>query len=138
MNARPKWLRPVAIVAVLWNVLGCLAFAADARISASDIARMPIEQQHLYAARPGWSVVGTAVAVIAGVLGSVALTQPHRIAWPLLLASLIGVLVQDAGLVIASGGMPATPALAMQGLVLVIAIVLALLAHRYARGLPKA
>src|SRR4051812_6788289 len=107
MRIRPKWLRPVAIVAVIWNVLGCLAFAADARLKPGDIARLPLDQQHFYAMRPGWSVIGTAVAVIAGVLGSVALTQPHRIAWPLLLASLVGVIVQDVGLVIASGGAPA-------------------------------
>lgn len=132
MAVRPKWLRPVAIAATLWNVLGCLAFAADARLTASDIARMPIEQQHLYAARPGWSVIGTAVAVGAGLLGSVALGVPHRIAWPLLLASLIGVVVQDVGLVIASGGLPETSAVALQGLVLVIAIALAVIARRYA------
>ncbi|MGY4515680.1 hypothetical protein [Lysobacter sp. HA18] len=137
MRIRPKWLRPVAIVAVIWNVLGCLAFAADARLKPGDIARLPLDQQHFYAMRPGWSVIGTAVAVIAGVLGSVALTQPHRIAWPLLLASLIGVIVQDVGLVIASGGAPAMPALAMQGLVLLIAIALAGLAHRYAAHAPN-
>ena len=29
MNAAPKWFVPVAILAVLWNLLGCVAFAGD-------------------------------------------------------------------------------------------------------------
>ncbi|AXK72259.1 hypothetical protein DWG18_08175 [Lysobacter sp. TY2-98] len=137
MAVRPKWLRPVAIVAALWNLLGCLAFAQDLRVSPSDLAHMSLEQQQAYAARPMWSVAATGVAVIGGLLGSIALAQPHRIAWPLLAASLIGVIVQDVGLVMASGGVLGTMAIVLQGMVLVIAIVLAMLAHRYAAGLPK-
>ena len=40
MAAAPKWYMPVAIVAVLWNGIGCLAYLADVMLSAEDIAAM--------------------------------------------------------------------------------------------------
>ena len=41
MNAAPKWFVPVAILAVLWNLLGCVAFAGDLMLTADDVARLP-------------------------------------------------------------------------------------------------
>ena len=31
MNPAPRWYLPVAIVALAWNLLGCLAYLADVR-----------------------------------------------------------------------------------------------------------
>ena len=62
----PKWFKVVAVIALLWNLLGCLAFAMDLRMTPEDVAALPEAQQALYAARPGWAVVATAVAVIGG------------------------------------------------------------------------
>ncbi|CAG0968234.1 hypothetical protein BURK2_01130 [Burkholderiales bacterium] len=131
MNDAPKWFRPVAFVALLWNLLGCVAYLADVRLSAEDLAKLSAAQQAVYAARPAWSVAATATAVWLGALGCLALLLKKRWALPLLVVSLLGVVVQDIALLglaqaaIAEGG---STVLGLQALVLVIAIGLVLLA----------
>ena len=136
MNPTPKWYLPVTIVALLWNLVGCAAFYQDLMLTPEDIAKMPADAQALYAARPGWSVVASAVAVLGGALGSLGLILRKRWATPLLIASLAGVILQDVSL-FAMSGKAAVPSAAfvLQGLVLLIAIGLVLLARRAtARG----
>lgn len=120
----PVSLKVVAIVALLWNLLGCLAFFSDLRLSPDDLARLPEAQQALYAARPGWAVVATAVAVFGGVLGSIGLLLRRKWAFPVFVLSLLGILVQDFGLfVLADGATLAGPvAVAMQAIVLAVGI----------------
>lgn len=137
MKTSPTWFKVVAVLAVLWNLLGCLAFAADLRLSPEDVARLPQAQQTLYAARPGWAVAATGIAVIGGVLGSIGLLLSKKWAFPVLVLSLLGILVQDVGLfVLVDGATLAGPiAVFMQGLVLVMGIGLVLLSRKgIARG----
>jgi hypothetical protein len=77
--------------------------------------------------------VATAVAVLGGALGCVGLIMRRRWATPLLIASLVGVVLQDISL-FAMSGKAAVPSAAfvLQGLVLLIAIGLVLLARRAA------
>jgi hypothetical protein len=133
MNPIPKWYLPVAIVALLWNLIGCAAYLHDVMLSPEDIAMMPADQQALYAARPGWSVAATAVAVWGGALGCLGLILRRRWATPLLIASLAGVILQDLSL-FAMSGKAAIPSAAyvMQGLVLLISIGLVILARKAA------
>ena len=134
MEPAPKWYLPVAIAALLWNLLGCAAYLMDVMITPEQLAAMSAEQQALYASRPGWAVAATAVAVWGGAAGCIALILRRRIALPLLVASLVGILVQDFGLfVFAKGASLAGPvAVAMQGVVLLVGIGLVLLARRAA------
>lgn len=136
MNA-PRWFKIVAVVALLWNLLGCFAFASDLLLTPEDVAKLPAGQQALYAARAGWAVAATAVAVIAGALGCLGLLLGRKWAFPVLLVSLVGILVQDYGLfVLADGAALAGPvAVVMQGIVLAVGVVLVLLARKaMARG----
>ena len=133
----PTWLKVVAIAALLWNLLGCFAFFSDLRLSPEDLAKLPEAQQALYAARPGWAVAATAVAVFGGVLGSIGLLLGKKWALPIFVLSLLGILVQDFGLfVLAKGASLAGPvAVVMQGLVLAVGIGLVLLSRKgIARG----
>lgn len=132
MNKAPGWFLPVAIVALLWNLLGCFAFASDLMLAPADVAKMSAEQQALYAARPAWAVAATAVAVVGGALGCIGLILRKRWALPLFVLSLAGVVVQDVGLfVLADGASLAGPvAVALQGVVLLVAIGLVLLARK--------
>jgi hypothetical protein len=136
MNPAPRWFLPVAIVALLWNVIGCAAYLQDVMLTPDDIAKLTADQQALHAARPGWSVAATAVAVWAGALGSLGLVLRRRWATPLLIASLAGVILQDIGLFAMSGtAQVPSAAFVLQGLVLAIAIGLVLLARKAtARG----
>jgi hypothetical protein len=124
MNASPKWFKAVAILAVLWNLLGCFAFASDLNLSPADIAGLPESQQALYAARPAWAMVATGVAVIGGALGCIGLFLGRKWAFPVLVLSLIGILVQDFGLfVLVDGATLAGPvAVILQAIVLAIGI----------------
>lgn len=137
MNKPPVWFYVVAVLALLWNLLGCLAFAMDLMLKPADVAAMSEAQQALYAARPAWALVATAVAVGAGALGCIALLLRRRWAFVLFVASLIGLIAQDIGLfVLVDGATLAGPvAVVMQGIVLVIAVALILLSRRaIARG----
>lgn len=130
MEHAPKWYLPVAITALLWNLMGCAAYLSDVMLSPDDIAKMTAAQQAMYAARPAWSVAATAIAVWVGAAGCIGLILRKRWATPLFFASLAGVLVQDASLIMLSGtaSLGAT-VLVLQGLVLLIAIVLVLYAR---------
>jgi hypothetical protein len=137
MNPLPKWYLPVSVAALLWNLLGCAAYLSDVSLTPDDIAKMDAAQQALYAARPAWAVAATAIAVWGGAAGCVGLLLRRRWALPLLLASLAGVIVQNVGLFVLSDAASLVPASAyvLQGLVLLVAIGLVLLARRaIARG----
>ena len=66
MNAPPKWFKVVAVVALLWNLLGCFAFASDLKLSPEDVAKLSVAEQALYAARPIWAVAATAASLWLG------------------------------------------------------------------------
>lgn len=137
MEKLPKWFVATAVVALLWNLLGCVAFLSDLRLSPEDIARLPEAQQALYNARPSWAVASTALAVFGGVLGCIGLLMRKKWALAVFVASLVGILVQDFGLfVLARGVTVAGPtAVVLQGVVLLVGVGLILLSRRgIARG----
>ncbi len=130
MGKVPKWFVIVAVLALLWNLLGCAAYLMDVMRSADDIARMSAAEQALYAARPAWAVGATAVAVWLGAAGCVGLVMRRTWALPLLVLSLLGVIVQDVYLFGMTGGIAIPGSVyAIQVLVLAVAIALVWLAR---------
>ena len=130
MGKAPKWFTVVAIVALLWNLLGCFALYADLRLTPEDVAKLSAAQQAMHASRPAWSVAATGIAVIAGALGCVGLILRQRWSFALLVLSLVGVVVQDISLFAMSGAASDPTALVLQGIVLVVAVALVLLARK--------
>lgn len=126
MQTTPRWYLPVTILALLWNLIGCAAYLSDVTLSAEDLARMGPEQQALYASRPAWAVAATATAVWGGAAGSLGLILRRRWAVPLLVASLLGVIVQDVGLFVLSdaAALGGAAVVVLQGLVLAVAVAL--------------
>ena len=135
MADAPGWFKPVAIVALLWNLLGCFAYLQNVTLTPEAVAAMSEAQQAVYNAFPAWGVAGMAIAVWTGAIGSLGLVLRKQWAAGLLVVSLAGVILQDVGLYQAMRSSPSSGAagLVMQGLVLVIAIALVVLARR-ARG----
>jgi hypothetical protein len=131
MRNTPKWFIPVAVVALIWNLLGCVAYLADVMLSPDDLAKMSAAEQAMYAARPAWAVSATAVAVWFGALGCLGLVLRKRWSFPVLLISLLGVIVQDVALFGLSGAGAAAgmTAFVLQGLVLVVAVCLVLMSR---------
>lgn len=132
MNTSPKWFKVVAVIALLWNLLGCIAFASDLRLTADVVAKLPEAQQALYAARTTWAVAATGIAVIGGALGCLGLLLGKRWAFACFALSLVGILIQDYGLfVVVDGASLAGPgAVAIQTFVLLVGIGLLLLSRR--------
>lgn len=130
----PKWYMPAAIAGLLWNLLGCAAYLSDVMLSEEAVAAMTEAQQALYAARPSWAVAATAIAVWGGALGCLGLILRKRWAAPVLVASLVGVIVQDIGLfVLTDAGALAGPSVYfLQGLVFVVAVGLVMFARKAA------
>lgn len=134
MSSSPSWFKPVAIVALLWNLLGCVAYLSDVTMSADAVAQLTPEQQALYASRPAWAVSATAIAVWGGALGSIGLFLLKRWAAPVLAASLAGIVVQDLALFVltdaaAQGG---AAVFVLQGIVAAAGVGLLVLARRAA------
>ena len=131
MSKPPIWFIVLAAVALLWNLAGLVAVVADLQLSATDIEALPPSQQAFYHARPLWSVFASLLAVVGGVLGCVGLLLRRRWALIVLYASLLGIVVQDAGFAMASrmaGPLEAVP-IVLQSSVFVLGIGLVLLAR---------
>jgi hypothetical protein len=133
---RPTWYLPVVIIALLWNLIGCAAYLMDVTLTPEAVAAMSPDQQALYAARPAWAVAAYAIAVWGGALGCVGLIMNKRWAKGALLASLLGLIAQDVALFGLSPVAIETSVYALQGMVLVIAVLLLLLANRAAQWRP--
>jgi hypothetical protein len=132
MPTTPKWYLPVAVAALIWNLLGCVAYLSGVSVKPEDIAKLSDVEQAIYAARTWWAVSGTAIGVWGGAAGSLGLILHKRWAMPLLIASLIGLIFQDVGLFVLSGvgSRVGAGVMALQGLVLVIALALVLLGSK--------
>jgi len=137
MNRPPTWFTIVAVVALLWNALGCVAFFSDLTLSPEAVAALPDAQQAMYAARASWAVAATAVAVFGGVLGCLGLLLRKKWAFAVLVFSLVGILVQDFGLfVLADGVTVGGPVVVvLQTIVLAVGVGLVFLSRKgIARG----
>lgn len=91
----PTWFKVVSVIALLWNLLGLMAFVMQITMSQEAIAALPENQQPLYENVPLWVNAAFACAVIFGTLGCVGLVMRRKWALPLLVVSLVGVLVQN-------------------------------------------
>lgn len=90
----PSWFKVAAILALVWNLLGVMAFIGQMMMSPEMLAALPQAEQELYANVPFWATAAFAVAVFAGALGSLALLMKKSICYGLFVASFVGVIVQ--------------------------------------------
>ena len=95
-NTPPRWFTVVSVLAIIWNVLGCMAYVAHVSMTPETIAALPEAERALYEASPVWVNGAFAIAVWGGLLGTVLLALRRKQAFPVLLVSLLGVLAQHA------------------------------------------
>jgi hypothetical protein len=117
----------VGAIALLWNLLGVWAYVGSVTATPEQLEGLYNEEQlALILATPNWAVSATAIAVTAGVIGSILLLLRNRYCIPVFIVSLIAIVVQDIYIfgmtnsVEAFGMQP----IYMQGLVLLIGIFL--------------
>lgn len=99
----PLWFWAVAVVAVLWNAIGLLAYFQQMMMGAEQFAALPQVEQDLLSAQPLWVSAAFAIAVFAGFVAALALLLRKRIAVRLFLLSLLAVIVQFSSYFILDG-----------------------------------
>lgn len=90
----PKWFIILAIVLVIWNLMGVMAFLMQMTMTVEQIAALPEKEQMLYQDIPIWVNIAFGCAVFGGALGCIALAFKKALALPFLLISLVGVIMQ--------------------------------------------
>ena len=88
-------LKVFAWLMVLWNGIGVAAFFSQLMMTPEMIAQLPEAQQAAYRDIPVWSYSAYALAVFGGLIGSILLALGKKLAFPVLVLSLAGVIVQQ-------------------------------------------
>lgn len=92
----PKWFLGVAIAAIIWNLLGVLAYIGQMMMTPEALAQLSAEEQALFENTPTWATSAFAVAVWGGAIGSLLLLLKKKASRLVLIISFIGILVQMA------------------------------------------
>jgi hypothetical protein len=90
----PKWFTIAAAFALVWNLMGVMAFVGQITMTPEMMAELPQAEQDLYSSIPLWATIAFACAVFGGALGSLALLMKKSLAQPLFILSLASVAVQ--------------------------------------------
>jgi len=140
----PVWFTVVAILALLWNLLGSAAYLwmtwlmpsmitpeVLSTLPEADRAAMEV-QLAVQAATPAWATSAFAVAVFGGLLGSLFLLLKKNFAIILFTVSLAGLLVQSyyAYAMADAYGLFGNAALVQSAVILLIAVFLLWVANK--------
>ena len=93
----PAWYWIVAVTALLFELAGCYAYYLQA---VTDVATLPLDQQALRRATPGWIEWAYELAVGIGLIGAVCLLLRRRLAVWALLISLVAIVIQFGGILL--------------------------------------
>ncbi|MEP0213441.1 MAG: hypothetical protein ABJD66_09530 [Cellulophaga sp.] len=91
----PVWFWVIAVIALIWNCMGVMAYIAEAYISDEIFSSFTKEVQELYNKRPSWVTGAYAIAVFGGVLASMLLLIRKKAAKTVFLISLAGIIAQN-------------------------------------------
>jgi hypothetical protein len=100
--------------------------------SPAILEQLPEAQRAMVEATPAWAIGANAIAVFAGVLGSLFLILKKNLAGPMLMISLAGILVQDFHSFAMAGAQEFTGigGMLLTAAVLIFAIYLVMLARK--------
>jgi hypothetical protein len=90
--AVPAWFWIVAVLALLWEGMGCLSYLHE--VGVVSMGKTPPEQVALWQGMPVWVWCAFAVAVWVGLTGALLLLARQRLARAAFLVSLLGALLQ--------------------------------------------
>ncbi len=94
-TTKPKaayWI--IAVIAFIWNVMGVMAYLAQAYMTDEAKQLLPEAERTLYDNVPAWATAAFALAVFGGLLGALSLLLRKKIANLLFTVSLVGIIVQ--------------------------------------------
>jgi len=93
-NKPPGLFWAIGGAALVWNLLGIVAYVGQVSMSAETLAAMPEAERALYENVPAWVTAAFAIAVNAGAVGCLLLLLRKGLAVPLLVLSLIAAVLQ--------------------------------------------
>ena len=133
---RPWHLWLIAIIGGLWSAIGVLSFMLTQLRVEAVMSQYPPQQREYFESFPFWAVAFWAIGVFGGVIGCVLLLLKSRLAFPVLVASVIGAIVSNLGGLFLLGGMAVMGGASALGFAVFIIIFAALLAY-YAHAMQK-
>ena len=133
---RPWHLWVVGTIGALWSSMGLLSFMLTQLKVEAVMSRFPSEQREYFTSFPWWAVAFWAIGVFGGVIGCLLLLLKKRLAFHVLLASLIGAIVSNLGGLFLLGGMEVMRETGGLGFSAVPIVIGGLLAS-YARAMNK-
>lgn len=89
----PVWFKVVAVVLLLWGLMGCYACLQQLRLGAEAMGPATAYDRALYSSLPGWYNVLYVAAVVSGTAGAAALMARSRVAIPLAIVASLCVVV---------------------------------------------
>ncbi|KQS01865.1 hypothetical protein ASG11_13645 [Sphingomonas sp. Leaf357] len=92
-NKAPGWFWIVAVLVLLWGMMGVAAFYMDVTTTPERLAEMSEYDRELLASRPHWFLWLYGGGVWSGLFGAIALLARSRFAHPLFVLSLVLVVV---------------------------------------------
>ena len=132
------WL--IGTIGGLWSLMGVLSFMLTQMNVEAVMSRFPPQQRAYFESFPWWAVACWAIGVFGGVIGCLLLLlknpRGRGLAFPVLLASLIGTIVCNLGGLFLLGGMKVMGGTSDLGLTLLPIIIAAFLAC-YAGAMSK-
>ena len=91
----PVWFWIVSAIAVVWNGMGIKAYLDQAYMTPEKLATLPEAEQAMYSIEyPAWVTAAFAIAVFGGTIGSILLLIKKKLAYTVLVVSLIGIIAQ--------------------------------------------
>jgi hypothetical protein len=114
--------------ALVWNLIGLLIYYSHVTMTPEQLASLDVAKQEFITSTPMWATSAYAIAVNAGVLGSLFLLLRKSWAVPVFALSLLGILAQNFHAFLLAGGLAVwgTSGIALPAIVFVIGVALLL------------
>ena len=102
---RPWHLWLIGIVGLLWSLMGAVSFMLTQMKVEAVMSQFPPQQRAYFESFPFWIVALWAISLLGSVIGCLLLLLKNRLAFPVLLASVIAAAVFNFGGLFLLGGM---------------------------------
>lgn len=128
----PVWFWVVAVVALLWNIMGSMIFLTELFAQEAAMEGMSDEQKAWVRSTPSWIYFVFGISVVTGLAGSVGLLLRTNKSVLLLAVSFVSVLIQMTYTMIIAGGLQVMgPSGAVMPAIVVVLSVVWLVASMY-------
>jgi hypothetical protein len=107
--AVPAWFWIVAVLALLWEAMGCFSYLGEAGMVAAAMMKHTPEQEAVWGTMPVWAWCAFAIAVWVGLAGALLLLLRMRLARVAFMVSLLAVIVQFGWAYLMGGAMRMGP-----------------------------